>query len=86
MKKIAATLGLILALQTISTAALASYPPGNAAGVLLTLAPEILGLASAPKSTSVAQNEFSALNDSPVYESLLKQTAGGELNTLEILK
>jgi len=86
MKKTAAILGLVLALQTISTAALASYPVSGAAGFFFALAPEILGVASAPKSTTVAQTEFAALNDNPVYESLLNQTAGGELSTLEILK
>jgi hypothetical protein len=87
MKKLSLMVALVLAAQFSSTNLFASYPPGGAiAAVVAVLAPDVLGFGSAPKSQTVAQSEFSALNSNPAYESLLNQTAGGELNTVEILK
>jgi len=86
-RKLSLIAGLTLVFQTSTTAVFASYPvSGAAAAVLTILAPEVLGFSSASKKQTVAQSEFSTLNNNPAYESLLNQTAGGELNTVEILK
>ena len=46
------------------------------------------GSSAAPDKAQIAvpTNEFAALSNNPQYDSLLKQTAGGKLNTLDILK
>ncbi len=86
MKKIALALVLGLLVQLFPVKVFASNPQGPLGPVL------VLGLlgafGSGPSATSdkESKSEFSKLNSYAANVDLMKQSAGGSLNTLEILK
>ncbi len=88
MKKTALVLFLALSFQLIVTASFAGPIPPAAGGVVV-LFPELLGLDSSKSESAIPKkglSEFAALNNTAGFSSLLRQTAGGSSNTLEILK
>ena len=90
MKKIALVIALGLALQAFPSKGLASGPPPpTAAGAVVGLALlgfDPLGLnLNKPSAKKTTGDEFADLNNNPNFTDLLKQQAGGSLNTLDIL-
>lgn len=84
MKKIALAIIVGLLIQTCPMKASASYPISGAAAAVAAVAFGFLGGTVAQKQTP--KTEFEALNTTSQYNNLLSQTAGGSLNTLDILK
>jgi hypothetical protein len=93
MKRI--SLALILGLMVLgSLTSSFAHPlilPGGG-GVVALILSGVLGsgdskaVAPGVKESAVPSDEFSALSNNPQYADLLKQSAGGALNTLDILK
>ncbi len=89
MKKAVLIPFLVLLFQLIVTNSFAVPVPLVAAGGVVVLFPEVLGLDSSKSESAVPKkglSEFAALNNTAEFSSLLKQTAGGSSNTLDILK
>jgi hypothetical protein len=92
MKRIslAFILGLLVLGSSTSSFAIFGPPPLGGGGVVALILSGVLGSgsnAAAPsdKQSAVPSDEFSALNNNPEYADLLKQSAGGAFNTLDIL-
>ena len=95
MKKIAFVLALSLLLQSIPAKTIASCgapppPPPSVSGtsiaVVIGLGLLALGIFDGTSSSAKATGtEFEKLNNNPAFPVLLKQMAGGSLNTVEIL-
>jgi hypothetical protein len=91
MKKIALMVVLGLLLQIVPAKVLASGPPPPGTSIVAIGALAVLGVVifednQSKPSAKATGNEFQDLNNNPAFSSLLKQMAGGSLNTLEILK
>ena len=91
MKKIAFVLALGFMLQSVPSRVLASVgppPPVPGAGAVAALALLGFTLFGGDNSSANAKtgNEFADLNNNPAFKDLLKQQAGGSMNTLDILK
>lgn len=87
MKKIALAVVLGFLAQVVPTNVFASGPSNG--GVVAVLA--VLGVFGSDSSSSTnkddeSKSEFSKLNSYVENVDLMKQSAGGSLNTLEILK
>ncbi len=96
MKKFAFAIALALVLQSIPAVLLASSPTptpstnGSSSFVPLAAAVGlgllVLGVFDGHASAKATGTEFEKLNNNPAFPVLLKQMAGGSLDTVEILK
>ncbi len=92
MKKLALVLTFGLLLQIVPVKGFASETPAVVpeitGGVIAALVTTFLILTDGNSSNEAKAtgNEFTDLNNKPGFTSLLKQMAGGSLNTVEILK
>ena len=91
MKKITLFLILGLLIQVFPLNVYATIPPGG--GALVAVAVVFFGLggsdskpAPQKESSLTPTTEFSILNSNPQDLKLMDQSAGGSLNTIEILK
>jgi len=88
MKKIALILSLSFLTPFFPSKAMATPVPtgGASVGVVVGLGLLALSVFDGPSASAKAGgSEFEKLNNQPAFPGLLKQTAGGSLNTLQIL-
>jgi|GEM_PF-6871076 len=90
MKKLVLVLVLGLLIQAVPARVLASYPNQPASFVPIAIAAGVavfgFNILGGKATAQTNRSEFAALNDNPAFNHLLKQMAGGSLNTAEILK